>query len=94
MSFQGEVFGLIPKYKRYIRNHYQRLLGASGSNQAVVGFLYRLRRNPSAHAAWDALGVSVGTSLADLHNDALLLKCLARLSVQRYYDAVVASGRV
>ena len=86
----GEIrhFNLVAKYKRAIRPHYRRLQAIHKSDQSIITFLYKQRRCPSAHAARDVLRVDASTEPRDLYYDALLLKLLARLSIQRFNGAI------
>ena len=82
-----KFFNLISKQKRFIASYVKQLIARHGSAEKVVDFLYHQRRNPSAHAAENVLRVGSGASLSELHHDAILLKLLARLSIERYYAA-------
>ncbi len=76
---------LIVRYKSAAKRHVARLRALHGSSAAVVEFLYKHRRCPSAHATRDVLRADAATQLTDLFADALLLKCLARLAIQERY---------
>jgi hypothetical protein len=76
------AFDLIPRYKRFLRPHYRRLVARHGSPAEVVDFLYYMRRCPSAHAKTDVLRPGATSPLAELYSDALLMKCLARLAIE------------
>jgi hypothetical protein len=77
------IFNIIPRYKRLARRHYERLIARHGSGPAVMDFFYSKRRCPSAHAKRDVLRVEASSPLAELYFDSLLLKCLARLAIQK-----------
>lgn len=83
---ERQEFDLVLKYKNYIKSHYHELLKKHGSSQGVINFLYRFRRCPSAHAEGNILKVDNNTQLAFLYKDALLLKLLARLAIQKFYS--------
>ena len=84
----AQHFNLMARYKRLVRPHYRRLKQLHGTNESIINFFYKSRRNPSAHANTDVLRANATTELRDLYYDALLLKLLARLSVQRFFDSV------
>jgi hypothetical protein len=73
------------RYRRAAKRHFAHLKVLHGSTDAVMRFLYKHRRCPSAHAATNVLRVDSATELKDLFGDALLLKCLARLAIQEKY---------
>ncbi len=85
---ETKIFNLITRQKRFIASHVKRLVARYGSPTKVIDFLYHHRRNPSAHAEEGALGSDSSAPLRELYYDALLLKLLARLSVERYYSTL------
>lgn len=85
---ENEEFDLVLKYKNYIKIHYSELLNEYMSNKEIMNFLYKLRRCPSAHAEKNILKIDNKTQLSSLYKDALLLKLLARLAIQKLYSQI------
>lgn len=83
---ENEEFDLVLKYKNYIKIHYSELLEKHKSNKELIMFLYGSRRCPSAHADTNILKIDDKTQLSSLYKDALLLKLLARLAIQKFYS--------
>ena len=83
---EQQEFDLILKYKNYIKSYYYELLEEHKSSKEVIKFLYDHRRCPSAHAERNILKIDNNTQLSSLYKDALLLKLLARLAIQKFYS--------
>ncbi|HEY5956509.1 MAG TPA: methylamine utilization protein MauJ [Polyangiaceae bacterium] len=83
-----KYFNLVAKQKRFIEPYIAQLIQIHGSPENVVDFLYQHRRNPSAHGERNVLRAGSGVSLATLHYDAILVKLLARRSIEQYYHEI------
>lgn len=88
LNVNDKPINLISRYNRFIAPHIRKLIATHGSPEGVMDFLYHHRRNPSAHGERNVLRVAGTTTLSEIYCDAMLLKLLARLSIQRYFDRV------
>jgi hypothetical protein len=82
------TLNLMSKYKNFVLNYVKRLLKSHQSHKNIIDYLYRKRRNPSAHANDDILEITHDISLTSLYQDTLLIKYLARCAIEKYWKKI------
>ncbi len=86
---QFNQFNLMTKYRKIIKKYFEDLLMIHKSPNAILDYLYKQRRNPSAHADINILEVNIDISLVSLYKDALLLKYLSRCAIEEFWSNLI-----